>query len=142
MLLLNKDLWESDRILKVKCSENWEQDDTTILVDCALQEVKTLIEESAQKCKRCVLLLDCNKGEVPPMFQLGKMMSFLISIKSSIVAGVDFSMIYSKQDNYKHWLDIILQMYTPARPLHIVKNKESIKKLLSQREEKNKIGMV
>lgn len=134
MLILYKDLWESDKILKVVSDNNWSDSDTDVLLDCTLKEIKSLLLDCITQNNKCILLLDCNKGEVPPLFYLGKCVTFLLGIKQDIIKGVHFSMVYDKQKSATKWIDIILKMYTPARPLFTVSTKTEINKLVSDRD--------
>jgi hypothetical protein len=84
MLILYKDLWESDKILKVVSDNNWSDSDTDVLLDCTLKEIKSLLLDCITQNNKCILLLDCNKGEVPPLFYLGKCVTFLLGIKQDI----------------------------------------------------------
>ena len=133
MLILYKDLWESDKILKVVSDNNWSDSDTDVLLDCALKQIKTLLLDCINQNDKCILLLDCNKGEVPPLFYLGKCVTFLLGIQQDIIKGVHFSMVYDKQKSAAKWIDLILKMYTPARPLFTVSSKTEINKLVTDK---------
>jgi hypothetical protein len=133
MLILYKDLWESDKILKVVSDNNWSDSDTDVLLDCALKQIKTLLLDCINQNDKCILLLDCNKGEVPPLFYLGKCVTFLLGIQQDIIKGVHFSMVYDKQKSAAKWIDLILKMYTPARPLFTVSSKIEINKLVTDK---------
>jgi hypothetical protein len=132
MLVLKKELWDKDKILKVECTNKWESTDTSVMVECVLQEIKLLLESVTDT--KAILILDCNKGEVPPLFQLGKIFTFLSSIKELIKKSVYFSIIYAKLGDHMTWLDIVLKMYTPARPIHVAKNKDELKNYIQNKE--------
>ena len=80
MLLLNKVLWDSDKILKCKSSDDWDAPDTQILVDCTLNEVAELLKSNNDK--RAIFILDCNNGKIPTPFYLGKIFTFLKGFRS------------------------------------------------------------
>jgi len=132
MIILNKELWESDRILKLRSSENWDGNDVSIMLDCALSELKVTLEE-CDSSKRAILIIDCNKGMVPPLYQISKIALFFVKMKPLIKKYLNFTIIYSKKDDYKIWLDTVLKLYVPARPIHIAKNKDDVKSLISTR---------
>ena len=41
--------------------------------------------------------------------------------------------MYIKNESRKKWINRILRIYTPARPLHILNNKNEIKEMLTNR---------
>lgn len=132
MLLLNKVLWDSDKILKCKSSDDWDAPDTQILVDCTLNEVAELLKSNNDK--RAIFILDCNNGKIPTPFYLGKIFTFLKGIRPLLSEKLDFSILYSKKKEDEHIIDMILKMYSPARPIHKCISKESIKELISNRD--------
>ena len=132
MLLLNKVLWDSDKILKCKSSDDWDAPDTQVLVDCVLNEVAELLKSN--KDKRAIFILDCNNGRIPTPYYLGKIFTFLKGIKPLLSEKLDFSILYCKKKEDEHIIDMILKMYSPARPIHKALSKESIKELISNRD--------
>lgn len=134
MLVLKKDLWEKDKILTVLSTDNWGEQDATIISDCVLAELKQLLLECIDQDDKCILLLDVNKGEVPPMTYIIKCMSFLLGIKSIIQDAVYFSVIYDKNESGSQLVETILKIYQPARPLLTVNSKDQIIKLCQDKE--------
>jgi len=132
MLLLNKVLWDSDKILKCKSSDDWDAPDTQILVDCTLNEVEELLKSNNDK--RAIFILDCNNGKIPTPFYLGKIFTFLKGIRPLLSEKLDFSILYTKKKEDEHIIDMILKMYSPARPINKALSKESIKELISNRD--------
>ena len=132
MLLLNKVLWDSDKILKCKSSDDWDAPDTQILVDCTLNEVEELLKSNNDK--RAIFILDCNNGKLPSPYYLGKIFTFLKGIRPLLSEKLDFSIIYTKKKEDEHIIDMILKMYSPARPIHKALSRESIKELISNRD--------
>ena len=98
-----------------------------------LKNIKDHVLQCVNNPYKCVLILDCSAGGFPPIFQIGKMVNFLIDSKSILKEGLDFSIVYSKSSNYKSWVDMVLQMYTPVRPMHIARSSEDVKNFLSKR---------
>ena len=74
MLLLNKVLWDSDKILKCKSSDDWDAPDTQVLVDCVLNEVVELLKSNNDK--RAIFILDCNNGRFHLLIILVKFLLF------------------------------------------------------------------
>jgi len=136
MLILKDKLWEDNRILKIISSDNWTGKDTGIMLECVFQEIRNKLEEARNTERKGILILDSTKGEVPPLFYLGKIVSFLLGIKKLLQDGLQFTLLYSNRDSgFKTWVDIILKMYTPARPLFVVNTEDEIKYFLRRRED-------
>lgn len=134
MLVLQKDLWEKDKILKVLSDDKWSEKDAIIISDCALNELKNLLLECIESNIKCILILDCNKGEVPPIMYLTRCVAFLLGIKDIIGDSVYFSIIYDKLNTSQNWIDIILKLYKPVRPLFRLNSKSQILKICSDKE--------
>lgn len=134
MLILKKDLWEKDKILKILSSDKWSETDATIISDCTLANIENLLLECKDNNIKCILLLDCNKGEVPPMTYIFKCVKFLLNIKSLIQETVYFSGIYDKKETAAGLINTVLKIYQPARPLFTVKSKDQLVKLCTDKE--------
>ena len=135
MLILNKQLWKRDGIIKVRSSsiDQWEKQDSTLITNCVLNEIKELLEEAVSEDRKMMLLIDLSKGCFPPWLQALKMAGFFVSIKALLTEGLDFTLIYAVTEQQKTWIGRILTLYTPARPVHIVENKEEIHDMLRKR---------
>jgi hypothetical protein len=59
-----------------------------------------------------------------------RIVKFMVSIKPQIQNGLNFSIVYVKSKINKDWINGILRIYTPVRPVHVVSSKEEVKKLL------------
>ena len=134
MLVLKKELWEKDKILRVVSIDKWSEKDATILSDCVLSEVKQLLLDCIDNDDKCILLLDVNKGEIPPMNYILKCISFLLEIKSIIQDTVYFSVIYDKDESGTQLLNTVLKFYQPGRPLFITKTHDQIIQLCNDKE--------
>ena len=134
MLVLKKELWEKDKILKVLSSDKWSEKDAPILSNCVLAELKQLLLDCIDNDIKCILLIDVNKGEIPPMNYILKCMSFLLEIKSIIQDTVYFSIIYDKDETSTQLLNTILKVYQPARPLFITKTQDQIIQLCKDKK--------
>ena len=131
MLILDKKLWQTDKILKITSSDNWSEPDTEVLLMCALNTIKELVESCTEN--NCIILLTCDKGEVPSFYYLGKIFMFLMSIKSVLETGLGFTILYGSQESIGNVLPTILKIYKPVRPIHIVNTKSELKNILKNR---------
>lgn len=131
MLIVNTDLWDSDKIVKLYSGE-WKTD-SAIMTNCALEKLKSLIKECGETKNRCVLVVDCNKGEFPPFFQALKIAKFLFGLKTIIEQGLEYTILLVKNETHKNWINRILSLYTPARPLHILNSKKEAKIMLEKK---------
>ena len=136
MIIVNTDLWETDKIVKLYSSD-WKSD-SAIMTNCALEKLKTLIEKCISEQTRCVLVVDCNKGEFPPFFQALKIAKFLFGLKAIIKEGLEYTILLVKNETHKKWINRILALYTPARPLHILNSKKEAKVMLEKRLQNEK----
>jgi hypothetical protein len=135
MLVLQKELWHSDKILKILSTLDWEASDTEVMLNCVFAGIEELLQDAIKKNVKCVIILDCNRGNVPPIYYIGKCITFLLRIKKLIADCVYFTLIYDKdEDQQKKWVDIILKMYTPTRPIFSVNSRQQILKILSEKE--------
>ena len=133
MIILNKDLWEDDRILKLTSSEDWEGADDHLINNCILNEIRELISEASQTNRLGVLLFDFTKGEFPPIAEAMKFVKFMVSIQPLIVDGIDFTILYMTNKTHKDFVTGILKIYKPAKPIHILQEKQKIRNLLNSR---------
>ena len=131
MIIVNTDLWETDKIVKLHSTE-W-QSDSSLMTTCALEKLKNMIQSCIEQKIRCVLLVDCNKGSFPPFFQALKIAKFLFGLKAIIKDGLDFTILLVKNETHKKWINRILSLYTPARPLHILDTKKEARAMLEKR---------
>jgi len=130
MLILNTELWNSDNVAKIQCSENWSEKDSSLITTCVLEQIKNLLNEVITPEEQGVLLFDCTKGSFPPMTESMRIVKFMVSIKPEIEKGLNFSIVYVKSKINRDWINGILRIYRPVRPVHVVSSKEEVKKLL------------
>lgn len=131
MLILSKKLWETDRIIKIHFTDNWTSNDTYIITDCILNELKELIIEAKNTKRPGYIICDCTKGEIPPFTLALKVAKFMAGIHDILVEGLVCTIMYVKLDAHKLWIDRIQQLVTPARPLYMVEHKKDIKKYIN-----------
>ena len=55
MLVVNKELLETDNIITIY-TKKWETD-SSLITNCSLNEIKSVIQEVIKKDKRCVLIV-------------------------------------------------------------------------------------
>lgn len=130
MLLLNEELWETHKIIKFYCSDSWEQNDTNIITQSTLNRFKELLIQSYELNRESILICDCNKGANPSIPQALKIGAFMVSISEQIKNGLLFTIMYAKSADTCQWIENLLKMYTPIRPIHIITNKKDIKTML------------
>lgn len=133
MLVLNTDLWSDHRIVKVRSSSrmHWDKPDSALITQCILNEIKTYLTEVNDIGEKMVLIIDLSKGSFPPWMQALTIAKFFVSLKSLLVKGLAFTLIYAVTDEQKTWVNRILMVYTPARPVHIVASKEEIRQKIN-----------
>lgn len=130
MLILHTELWNSDNVAKIQCSENWSEKDSSLITTCVLGQIKQLLNDVSTPEEQGVLLFDCTKGSFPPMTEAMRIVKFMVSIKPQIQNGLKFSIVYVKSKTNRDWINGILKIYTPVRPVHVISTKEEVKKLL------------
>ena len=132
MLILNQDLWSTHRIVKVSSSsqEKWSQNDATIITQCVLEQIKAHLTEVKDTEEKMVLIVDLSKGSFPPWMQALRIAKFFVSMRSLLIASLDYTIMYVSTESQKIWINRILKIYTPARPVRIVEDKEKIKEML------------
>lgn len=130
MLILNTELWDSDNVAKIQCSENWSEKDSSLITTCVLDQIKKLLNDVPTPEEQGVLLFDCTKGSFPPMTEAMRIVKFMVSIKPQIQNGLSFSIVYVKSKTNRDWINGVLKIYRPVRPVHVVSTKEEVKKLL------------
>ena len=129
MLILNEELWISDRIIKMYCSKKWENNDETYILSISvMNRLKNLLIESYKK--KCIILFDFNEGETPPINIMFSFLSFMVSIKEQLENGLLYTIVYTTSLIYKSWVENILNFYKPIKPIYIVSKKNDIKKYL------------
>ena len=133
MLILNEDLWDNDNILKFYCSNSWEKDDTFVMTQCALERMKKLLIESYYNDKEGILC-DCNKGEFPSMNQALQIVSYMVSIKEQLENGLAYTIVYAKSEENRNWVNSILKIYIPVKPVYVVSTKEEVKQILLEKK--------
>ena len=96
MLILHTELWNSDNVAKIQCSENWSEKDSSLITTCVLDQIKQLLNDVPTPEEQGVLLFDCTKGSFPPMTEAMRIVKFMVSIKPQIQNGLKFSIVYVK----------------------------------------------
>ena len=134
MLIINTDLWNDFRILKVSSSsqENWEKPDSGVITTCILNQIKTHLTEVIKNQDKMILIIDLSKGSFPPWMQALNIARFFVSLKTLLVQGLSFTVIYAVTPRQKKWLNRIMMIYTPARPVHIVESKQAIREKIAE----------
>lgn len=126
MLILNTDMWEKDSILKMHSSTSWNQADAGVMTQCALKQIKDCLQEVTDSGKKMILIVDLSKGDFPPWMQALSIAKFFMNVKSLLKTGMAFTIIYASTEEQQKWINRILTVYTPARPVEMVTNKKDI----------------
>lgn len=127
MLILNTKHLEKHCILKLKCDSIW---DDKLKFQANVKETLENIKLILQNGNQIKLIFNTSVGDFPPLFEILRIIAFLGSIRNLIKEKLDFTILYIKEDKDK-WLDYILSIYTPVRPIHVAKSKQEIKDLLN-----------
>jgi hypothetical protein len=64
------------------------------------------------------------------MTEAMRIVKFMVSIKPQIQNGLNFSIVYVKSKTNRDWINGILKIYKPVKPVHVVSTKDEVKKLL------------
>ncbi len=134
MLVLTDKLWSDNHIIKVHSStlEDWGKPEARLITKCVLEQIKgymTDIQES--NGKKMILIVDLSKGCFPPWMEALRIAHKVnSSMKKLIVTALDFTIMYVTTEHQELWLNRILSIYKPARPVHIVHSKKEIKDLI------------
>lgn len=129
MLIINDDLFEKEKIIKLSGDDNWVSHDSVLLTKCALDSLKSLMNQNTVR-QSIILIVDIEKGTLPPIKIGIEIAKNFFDLKSTISKNVDFSILYVKTEESKQWIDKILSVYTPVRPLYFLEHKSDIKKAL------------
>ena len=124
MLVINETLWDKDHILKVYSSCDWDKPDAYIITDCVLETIRERL--LLAKDKQAILIVDLSKGEFPPWSQVLKIAKNFVLMRDLIVSGLECTIIYANTDEKKQWIDRVLMIYAPAKPVHVVRSKDDI----------------
>ena len=140
MLVLTDKLWLDSHIIKVHSSttEDWDKPDSRLITKCVLEQIKgymTDIQDSDGK--KMILIVDLSKGCFPPWMEALRIAHTVNStMKKLIVVALDFTVMYVISDQQEVWLNRILSIYKPARPVHIVHSKKEIKEIIIENRKK------
>jgi hypothetical protein len=130
MIILCKKLWDSDHIIKITCSNNWDNPDTSVICNCAFIEIRDLLTKAKESNKPAHIICDFSKGELPTFSIAIQFAKSMASIKNILSGGLECTIMYITSENTKSFLDSILKLYTPIRPIHVVNDKNDIKKYI------------
>lgn len=134
MLVLTDDLWLSNHILKVNSSpiEDWGKLESPLLTKCVLSQIKSyLTEVKESEGKKIILIVDLSKGCFPPWLEALRIAHYTHSnMKKLIVEALDFTIMYVTSETQETWVNRILRIYKPSRPIHIVHSKKEIKDII------------
>jgi hypothetical protein len=141
MLVLNADLWKDHCIVKVRSSSKakWGKPDAALITQCVLSQIKEYLTEVEKRNEKMILIIDLSKGSFPPWMQTISIARFFVSLKSLLISSLAFTLIYTITKDQKTWINRILMIYTPARPVHMVSTKDEIRKWINEYRESTKM---
>ncbi len=134
-MILNNHLWDDHRIIKVQSSTkaDWSKPDSAIITQCILMQIKAcLLEVNESDDQKMILIIDLSKGSFPPWMEALKIAKFFVEVKQLLKSGLAFTLIYTVTETQKTWINRILMMYTPARPVHMVESKDEIRQKINE----------
>lgn len=137
MLLINTDMWK-EHVIKLNSSNKWSEKESAIITKCVLKQIKDMLIEVNQDNLKMVLIVDLTSGDFPPFIDAIKIAKFFVSVQPLLVKSLEYTIVYATSDTHKKWLNRILKLYTPARPIHIVSSKKDIKQKIYDHITKNK----
>lgn len=127
MLLISSEKILDMDIIHISCGKTWDSKDTQVMVDCALRSIKEKLLEVQQIKKRAVFLCDCKTGTLPPPGIVLQIVTFLLSIGKLINEALLCTIMNAKDKDQTFWLDQILKVYRPQKPLYIIYSDKDIK---------------
>ena len=141
MLVLNADLWDDHRIIKVRSSSKakWDKPDSSLITQCVLSQIKEHLTEVEESNEKMILIIDLSKGSFPPWMQALSIARFFVALKSLLISSLAFTLIYAVTEDQKTWINRILMIYTPARPVHMVSTKGEIRNRINEYRECTKM---
>ena len=128
LLVSNEKILDLD-IIHISCSKNWESNDTRVMVDCALIAVKETLKKLNNEGKKAVFLCECKIGTLPPPATVMQIVTFLLTSLSQLVESTLLCTVMNAKDKEQtFWLDQILKVYKPQKPLYIVYDDKDVEK--------------
>lgn len=138
MLLVSNEKLLGLDIIHISCGKTWNSNDTRVMVDCALLAVKDALSKAKNEKKLAVFLCDCKTGTLPPPGTVMQIVTFLLSIGNLIENALLCTIMNAKDKDQTFWLDQILKVYKPHKPLHIIYDEKDIeKKILETQKSKH-----
>lgn len=132
MLLLNTDMWKSDRIIKLHSSDRWGDSDSAEITRESLSVIKDALQKVIDRGEEMILIVDLSVGNFPPLLRAMEIAAFFFSMKTLIRKGLAFTLIYATTERQESWIDNILSFYTPIKPVKKVTDKQEIKEKLAE----------
>jgi len=119
-------------IIKFSC-DTWNED-SHLFVESFLNDLQEIIDEHTKNKTRCILLCDC-QGETPSITVLIKIFKHLVGMRNQMESSVNFTALYSKDNSYRSWFDILLKFYTPKRPVYTISSRKELKALIQNEQQ-------
>ena len=130
MLFFTEKIIQGVDCMEISCTEKWDEKDTDVMVNCILIQIRTRFEEFKKKSKIIVAIWGDKKGTIPPWNYMLKIGTFMIGIKPLIDSVVHYNIILCVNKDQQFWMEKILGIYTPVKPVIMAKSENDIYKIL------------
>jgi len=120
------DLFDKYKLLKMNSTSKWSEPDSAIITNCILNKFKHILEQCILQNEKIILLIDLNIGEFPPLFEALNIAKFFYSLNDILKKSLNYTIIYVKSSSKKAWIDNILKLYTPVRPLKFIQTSSEL----------------
>ena len=58
----------------------------------------------------------------------------MVSIKEQLENGLAYTIVYAKSEENRNWVNSILKIYIPVKPVYVVSTKEEVKQILLEKK--------
>ena len=130
MIVIQDKLLKEKYILNVYCTDDWNSEISKVMLQGSLTQLKETLEQIVQENFRVKLFIDCTKGKLPSIQQGLKIAMFMKGIEGIIQNAVDFTVLYATTPIQQSFMEQILKIYTPVRPIVIAKSVDELKNTL------------
>lgn len=131
MLILEEKNIDNTTCLEISSSNNWDAPDTQIMVDCVLIQIRKRLEQSQKIKEKIVLIWTSKNGTTPPWTRMLQIINFMISISKLLDSCVLYNVVVCINKDQEFWVNKVLSIYTPKKPLKLARNNADILSILS-----------
>lgn len=131
MIILQEKKIKKIICLEISSSKKWDDPDTQVLVNCVLIQMRKRLEQSLKNKEKVVLIWTTNNGIIPPWNNMLQILNFMISINKLLDSCVLYNIVVCINKDQEFWVNKILSIYTPTKPLKLARNNTDILTILS-----------